>query len=459
MSTSGLSHPLWSSRFAFILAATGSAVGLGNIWKFPYITGENGGGAFVLVYLACILLIGIPVLIAETLLGRRGRQSPVGTMQQLTLSEGAAKGWRLIGWNGVLASFLVLSFYAVIGGWSLVYVGHAAVGEFQDADTASIGALFGQLLSSPVSMLFWHSLFMLLVVLIVARGVRQGLEKAITWLMPLLFVLLLVLVAYAMTTGEFMRGVAFLFFPDFSSLTAEAVLVALGHAAFTLSIGIGVMMAYGSYLPAHVNIPKTALTIALLDVVVALLAGLAIFPIVFAEGLQAGEGPGLIFQTLPLAFGQIAGGGFFGTLFFLLLAMAAVTSAISMLEPVVEWLEERKGISRVKGALLGGLAIWFVGIATVLSFNHWAELYPLAFLPGFAERNFFAIFDFMVSNLMMPLGGLAIALFAGWAMRPENLHQELGLHGSKRDLFVFVLRYVTPLGIASVFLYNLIAAF
>lgn len=457
MSSSSNTHPLWSSRFAFILAATGSAVGLGNIWKFPYITGENGGGAFVLVYLACILLIGIPVLIAETLLGRRGRQSPVGSMQQLTQSEGASSWWRLIGWNGVIASFLVLSFYAVIGGWSLVYVGHAATGEFLCADSGAIGALFGGLLSSPGAMLFWHSLFMLLVVFIVARGVRHGLEKAITWLMPLLFILLLVLVAYAMTTGEFGRGVAFLFMPDFSSLTAEGVLVALGHAAFTLSIGIGVMMAYGSYLPDGVNIPKTALTIALLDVVVALLAGLAIFPIVFAEGLQASEGPGLIFQTLPLVFGQMAGGGFFGTLFFILLAMAAITSAISMLEPVVEWLEERKGISRLKGALLGGVTIWFVGIGTVLSFNHWADFYPLAFIPGMDGRNIFGIFDFMVSNLMMPLGGLVIALFAGWVLRRETLDQELGLTGGIREVFLFVLKYITPLGIAGVFLYNLLS--
>jgi NSS family neurotransmitter:Na+ symporter len=214
-------------------------------------------------------------------------------------------------------------------------------------------------------------------------------------------------------------------------------------------------MAYGSYLPEGVNIPKTALTIALLDVVVALLAGLAIFPVVFAEGLQASEGPGLIFQTLPLAFGQMPWGGFFGTLFFILLAMAAVTSAISMLEPVVEWLEERKGISRLKGALLGGVSIWFVGIGTVLSFNQWAEVYPLAFIPGFEARNLFGIFDFMVSNLMMPLGGLAIALFAGWALRRETLDQELGLEGISRKLFLIVLRFVTPLGVAWVFLYNL----
>ncbi|GAA0848805.1 sodium-dependent transporter [Marinobacter szutsaonensis] len=447
---------LWSSRLAFILAAAGSAVGLGNIWKFPYITGEHGGGAFVLVYLVCIAIIGVPVLIAETMIGRRGGQSPVATMRSLTETEGTARGWRAIGWNGVIASFLVLSFYSVIGGWALVYIGKAAAGLFTGADAETIGGQFGNLLANPWELLLWHSVFMAIVVLIVGRGIRSGLERAVNTLMPLLFILLVVMVFYAMNSGSFGRAVDFMFAPDFSKLTTKGVLVALGHAAFTLSIGIGVLMAYGSYLPKKINIARTAMTIAVLDTSVALLAGLAIFPLVFANGLEPGTGPGLIFVTLPLAFGQMTGGVLFGVIFFALLLVAAVASAISMLEPVVEWLEEHKGINRFKSALTGGLAIWFVGIGTVLSFNVWSDVHPLGFLAFFEGKTLFDLLDFLVSNLMMPLGGLAIALFAGWAMRREGLMEDIGLQGGIYRSFMVVLRYLTPAGILVVFLYNLI---
>jgi len=447
---------LWTSKMAFVLAAAGSAVGLGNIWKFPYITGENGGGAFVLVYLACIFLIGVPVLIAEIMIGRRGGQSPVATMRTLTKTEGTSKGWRIIGWNGVVASFLVLSFYAVIGGWALVYIGKAAIGAFVGADAEAIGGQFNNLLANPWELLFWHSVFMGIVVFIVGRGIRSGLEKAVNMLMPLLFLLLIVMVFYAMSSGSFGRAVSFMFSPDFSRLTTEGVLVALGHAAFTLSIGIGVLMAYGSYLPKNINIAKTAMTIAVLDTSVALLAGLAIFPLVFANGLEAGAGPGLIFVTLPLAFGQMGGGIVFGAIFFALLLVAAITSAISMLEPVVEWLEEHKGASRVKSAVGGGFAVWVIGIGTVLSFNLWSDVHPLGFIGFFEGKTVFDLLDFLVSNVMMPLGGLAIALFAGWAIRREGLAEDIGLKGGAFKAFMVVLKFVTPAGIAIVFLYNLI---
>jgi NSS family neurotransmitter:Na+ symporter len=274
--------------------------------------------------------------------------------------------------------------------------------------------------------------------------------------MPVLFLLLIVMVIYAMTTTGFSQGVTFMFSPDFSKLTTTGVLTALGHAAFTLSIGIGVLMAYGSYLPQNINIAKTAMSIAILDVAVALLAGVAIFPLVFANALEPGSGPGLIFVTLPLAFGQMPGGIFFGTLFFALLLVAAVTSAISMLEPVVEWLEEHKGANRFKSALFGGLAIWFIGIGTVLSFNIWGDVHPLGFIGIFEGKTVFDLLDFLVSNLMMPLGGLAIALFAGWAMKREGLADDIGLHGNAYNRFMFVLRYLTPAGIVVVLLYNLI---
>ena len=453
---SNASHPMWSSRLAFILAASGSAVGLGNIWKFPYITGENGGGAFVLVYLLCIALIGIPIMVAEVAIGRRGGRSPINSMRQLAARDGLSKRWVWIGGMGMIASFLILSFYSVIGGWALSYVGNSASGLFVGASSESIGALFGGLLSSPNTLLLWHSVFMVLVIMIVARGVSSGMEQAINILMPILFGLVLVMVGYAMSTDSFAAGFQFLFTPDFSKLTTEGVLTALGHAFFTLSLGMGVMMAYGSYLPKNVSIVKTAFTVSILDTAVALLAGLAIFPLVFANGMEAGAGPGLIFQTLPIAFGQMPGGVFFGTLFFILLVVAAVTSAISLLEPVVEWFEEQKGISRLKGALIGGISIWALGITTILSLNEWSGFHPLGMFERFEGKTIFDLLDYVTANLMMPLGGLFIALFVGWFMSKQAAENELSIgNGFAFKLFMFILRFITPAAVLVVFVYNL----
>ena len=298
-------HGLWSSRWAFILAAVGSAVGLGNIWKFPYITGENGGGAFVLVYLVCVAVIGIPIMMTEVMMGRRGRSTPINTMRRLAVEAGAHNGWKLIGWSGMLAGFLILSFYSVIAGWALSYVLATVSGTFSGASAEAVGAHFGDLLASPGSLLFWHTLFVVMTMVIVARGVEHGLEKAVRFLIPTLFLLLLVLVGYSMSMGEFQRGVEFLFKPDFSKITQDGVLTAMGHAFFTLSLGMGAIMIYGAYLPEKASIAKTSITIAAADTIVALLAGLAIFPIVFSNGLEPGAGPGLIFQTLPIAFGHM----------------------------------------------------------------------------------------------------------------------------------------------------------
>ena len=450
-------NAMWSGRLAFILAATGSAVGLGNIWKFPYITGENGGAAFVLVYLLCIALVGLPIMIAEVTLGRAGRRSPINTMKMLASRDGRSSNWQYLGWLGMAASFLILSFYSVIGGWSLAYVGNAASGSFNGADADSIGAMFGGMLGDPSTLMMWHTVFMALVIMIVARGISSGMEKAINILMPTLFLLLLVMVGYAMSTNEFGRAFDFLFNPDFSKLSTEAVLTALGHAFFTLSLGMGVMMAYGSFLPKNVSIVKTAVTVSVVDTLVALLAGLAIFPLVFANGLEAGAGPGLIFQTLPLAFGKMGGGTIFGTLFFALLLVAAVTSAISMLEPVVEWLEEQKGISRLVATLIGGIAIWALGICTVLSFNEWSAVHPLSFLPVFEGKTFFDIFDYLTANIMMPLGGLLIVSYVGWKMKPEAVASELNLDNSSIfNALMFIMRFVSPALVLVVFLYNLL---
>ncbi|MGD2056519.1 MAG: sodium-dependent transporter, partial [Gammaproteobacteria bacterium] len=316
-------HGQWSSRLAFILAATGSAVGLGNIWKFPYIAGENGGGAFVLIYLVCIAVIGIPIMMAEVMIGRRGRQSPINTMRTLAAEEHASPHWQWLGWAGMLGGFLILSFYSVIAGWALAYVFRAGSGVFTGLTADGVQSIFTNLVSEPERLLAWHTIFMVMTMLVVARGVSHGLERAVRLLMPALFVLLVVLVGYAWNSGAFEQGLEFLFRPDFSSITANGVLIAMGHAFFTLSLGMGAIMVYGSYLPDNASIAKTSIAVSLMDTLVALLAGMAIFPIVFANGLEPDSGPGLIFQTLPIAFGHMEGGAFFGMLFFILLVFAA----------------------------------------------------------------------------------------------------------------------------------------
>ncbi|GAA3909394.1 hypothetical protein GCM10022228_20090 [Halomonas cibimaris] len=331
-----LAHAQWSSRMTFVLAAAGSAVGLGNIWRFSYMVGENGGAAFVLVYLACVALVGLPILVAEWLIGRRGQKNPIDTMAEQARQNGKPAAWLGIGVSGVLAAFLILSFYSVIGGWSLNYTLGSVIGTFSGGDADSIGGMFSAMLASPGELLGWHTAFMVLVIAIVARGVTKGLESAVRSMMPALVILMLVLVGYGMTTGHFGEAVAFMFRPDWSALSGGVVLAAMGQAFFTLSLGMGIMMAYGSYLGQDVNLISTARTVIILDTVIALLAGLAIFPIVFANGLSPGEGPGLIFVTLPLAFGNMAGGTVLGLIFFLLLTFAALTSAISLLEPTVE---------------------------------------------------------------------------------------------------------------------------
>ncbi len=446
---------LWSSRLAFILAATGSAVGLGNIWKFPYITGENGGGAFVLVYLLCIAAVGLPIMMAEVLIGRRGGHSPVQSLRLIAERDRLKPAWRMVGAVGVLAGFLILSFYSVIGGWAVSYVGTAASGQLVGQSAEAVGAIFSNLLGDPLTLLLWHTVFMALVMLVVAKGVRAGLERAVSILMPGLFVLLLIAVGYAMTSGEFGRAVSFLFQPDFSKLSTSGILVALGHAFFTLSLGMAVMMAYGSYLPKNVSIAKTSIAVSVIDTGVALLAGLAIFPIVFANGLEPGAGPGLIFQTLPLAFGQMPMGSLFGTLFFVLLIFAAWTSGISLLEPIVEWLEERKGMNRTASTLGAGVVCWALGIASILSLNLWSDFAPLGSIAMFEGKTIFDLLDFFTANILLPLGGLLVAVFAGWVMSRETVEKELALSGPMFRLWYLTIRYFTPVAVATVFIYNL----
>lgn len=448
---------LWSSRLAFILAATGSAVGLGNVWKFPYVTGENGGGAFVLVYLLCIAIIGIPIMMAEVFIGRNGRHNPITSFRLVAERNLASPLWRISAIVGMLAAFIILSFYSVIGGWAASYIGHAAAGDFTGGTAESIGDLFGGLLGSPVQLLIWHTVFMALVVLVVSRGLKGGLERAATILMPALFMLLLVAVGYATTTGHFGEAVSFLFSPNFGALTVSGVLVALGHAFFTLSLGMAIMMAYGSYLDRDVSIGRTAISVAIMDTGVALLAGLAIFPVVFANGLEAGAGPGLIFQTLPLAFGNMPFGSLFGALFFVLLLFAAWTSGISLLEPVVEWVEEKTSLARTGSAALVGVLCWALGIASILSLNVWSDITPLAMFDRFEGKTIFDLLDYVTANIMLPLSGLLTALFVGWFVARESLKSDLVLSGGTFGLWYNLIRFVTPIAVVIVFIYNVMA--
>ncbi|MFP3874948.1 MAG: sodium-dependent transporter [Thiohalophilus sp.] len=449
-------HGQWSSRWTFILAATGSAVGLGNIWKFPYITGENGGGAFVLVYLVCIALIGIPVMMAEIMLGRRGRQSPINTMYDLAVESGHNPNWKWLGWLGVLAGFLILSYYSVVAGWSLAYVFRSASGAFTGATADGVENLFlERFLSHPETLLFWHTLFMAMTMIIVARGVKSGLESAVKFLMPALFVLLLVMVGYAMSQGEaFMRGLHFMFRPDFSALSWGGVLTAMGQAFFTLSLGMGAIMVYGSYLSRSASIARTTFMIAIADTGVALLAGVAIFPIIFANSMEPGAGPGLIFISLPLAFGHMPAGVLFGTLFFVLLSFAAWTSSISLLEPVVTWLVETFHWRRVTATLYSGILTWLLGVVSVFSFSDWA--FEFEFAGQLKQNGVFDILDILTTNIMLPLGGLFIAIFAAWFMSREASRDELGLgDGVRYNLWRVLVKFVTPAAILLVFL-NLI---
>ncbi|OLO12268.1 sodium-dependent transporter [Chromohalobacter japonicus] len=455
MSYKSHSHAQWSSRMAFVLAAVGSSVGLGNIWKFPYMTGESGGGAFVLVYLICIFLVGLPMLMSEWLLGRLGQKNPISTMGDITRRLKRSRAWVLIGVAGILGAYLILSFYSVIGGWALAYIQMAVVDTFSGLDNDSVGTLFGNLLASPVELLLWHSLFMIMTIGVVVGGVAGGLERAAKTLMPALAVLLVLLVGYAATTGAFAEGAAYLFTPDFSKITRDGILAALGHAFFTLSLGMGIMMAYGSYLSDDVNIGRSALIVVVMDTVIALLAGLAIFPIVFANGLDAAAGPGLIFQTLPLAFGNMAGGWLFGLLFFVLLVFAAWTSAISLLEPLVEWIEERSPLSRVGSTIVAGLATWALGLATVLSFNIWGDFAPLGMFDKFAGMTIFDLLDYVTSKLLLPLTGLATVMFVGWFMGRDELRSQLNMSDGAFTLWRVAVRFIAPIGVVIVFVSSL----
>ncbi|QOR38635.1 sodium-dependent transporter [Billgrantia diversa] len=434
----------WLSRWGFVLAATGSAVGLGNIWKFPYMTGEHGGGAFVLVYLVCILAVGVPVMMTEIAFGRRGRGSPIDAVRRVVTESGRSSAWSLLGWMAMLCGFMILSFYVVVAGWSFSYLWKMLTGGLAGSGVEDMAAIFVANNENPLNLGFWSTLVTLATMLIVGKGVQGGIEKSVSWMMPGMVIMLLILIGYGAFSGGFGEAWSFLFSFNTGSLSSEGMLAALGHAFFTLSLASGAILTYGSYLPAGASIARTTLGVAVADTLVALMAGLAIFPVIFANGMSPEGGPGLLFMSLPLAFQAMPLGTLFGVLFFIMLSMAALTSSISMVEATVSWLVDNKGISRRTAAWGTGIVLWLVSSLAMLSFNVGADW-------TLAGRHFFDWLDYLTSRWMMPLGGLGMVLLAGFVLKSETFREELGLAPHWHALWLFMVRYVSPLGILMIF--------
>lgn len=452
-------HEGWSSRTAFILAAIGSAVGLGNLWRFPAEAGENGGGAFVLFYIACVMLIGLPVLLSETLIGRHGQASAPESVRRLATQSNASKHWDILAGMGVLAAFLILSFYCVVGGWVLYYAGvfigdifHTGVtgGAFQGRPPEDIENLLPDLFGNGALMVGLDFLFLGVTVFFVARGVSKGIEWVATWLMPAFFVLLILITLYSLASGAGSETFSYLFTFDWGKLTPEVMLAAVGQAFFSLSLGVAGMITYGAYAGRDVNLGKTSSIIASADTAVALIAGLCIFPIVFAAGLSVSAGPGLMFQSLPVAFQDMPFGSLIGLAFFVMVGFAALTSSVALLEVPVAWTMERFGISRVATVIVVGLGAAVLGALSALSFNDMADFRPLAFIPIFAEANFFDALDGVTAKLFMPIGAILTCVFVGWVADARLVDQENGLDGALHVFWRFLVRYLCPLALLAI---------
>ena len=431
----------WGTRVGFILAATGSAIGLGNIWKFPYITGEYGGGAFVIVYLFCVLLVGLPLMIGELMIGRRTQKNPVGAFKALHHDKSI---WQITGWLGIASGFLILSYYSVVAGWAFAYIFKAMVGF--SGSTEAIQSQFGDLVTSPKSSILWHTIFMGLTIAIVIGGIKKGIERWSKILMPMLFTLLFGLMIYGLAfTDGGMKALSFLFNPDFSKLTAEGVLSALGHAFFTLSLGMGAMLTYGSYMKKDTNIMKDAITISFLDTLIALMAGVAIFSMVFHYDMQPAQSTGLIFKTLPVLFAQT--GPWISVPFFVLLSFAALTSSISLMEVVVSYFVDERKWSRMKATLSLGFLIYLTGLLSAVM--SWTVMFRGK------EQGWLDVFDFITTNYMLPIGGLLTCLFVAWVLPDKARVEEFGSKGPLYKGLVFVLRFVAPIILIIVFLHGL----
>ncbi|MEM7431115.1 MAG: sodium-dependent transporter [Pseudomonadota bacterium] len=440
-------HAQWSSRLAFLMAAVGCAVGMGNIWLFPYMAGSQGGGAFVLIYLAAMIGLALPVLLSELMMGRRGQAAPPQGLARIARESGRTENWRWVGiLFGALGAILALGFYCVVGGWTLAYAFKAVTGALQQLDAESSKAVFNTMNGSPQGILPAFILFAFLTIFISSRGLKDGIERAVKFIMPALFVMLVGLVFYAAFVGDFGRAIEFLFAPDFSKVTGTVALGAIGTAFFSVSVGITNMMAYGSYISKDTNLPQSASIIVGADTFVALMAGLAIFPIVFMAGIEPGGGPGLVFEAFPIAFGSIPGGLIVGTVFFVLLFFAALTSSIGMMEPPVSWLQDQFKWSRQRAALTAGTVAFLLALSAALSLNIWSDVRPLGEVGVFAGKEIFSLFIYLVTQVIMPAGGIFVAFFVGWMIKKQYSADELydGQEPPQFKLWLFIMRFVAP---------------
>ena len=436
------SHGPWIGKWTFILAATGSAVGLGNIWGFPYKAGTNGGGAFVLIYLGCILIIGLPIMISEIIIGRKAGNSPINAMKNVALESKKSNMWQVVGWSGIFAGILILSFYSVIAGICLNYIFISAT----SSGTISSPDQFSSVISSPVNLIIWHTIFMVMTALIVSAGIKDGIGRMVKILMPMLGFLMIFMVIYSMINGDFTKALSFLFAPDFSDVTSDTLLQAMGQAFFSLSLGMGSIMAYGAYMPKDQQVVSSSFTVASLDTLIAMLAGLAIFPIIFAFNLEPNSGPGLVFVSMLSAFNQMQFGQLIGPLFFILLSVAALSSSISLLEPGVAYLSEEGILSRKRSAEIISFFIWVLGIGSVLSFNIWSDVDIIL------GKNFLDSMDLIANQILLPLGGMLIAIFVGWFMKESLIKDEIGnTNNALYLIWRFFVKFVAPLCVGYIF--------
>ncbi len=437
----------WTSRTTFVLAMSASAVGLGNIWRFSYLTGEYGGAPFVISYIVCLFLIAVPILIAEVVIGTHGRGSPTVAIRWAADRSLLSRKWMAIGVLACITGLLILSYYAVIAGWALAYAGFMASGVFAAASALTVGEHFEQFLVSPRVLAYWQSLFLLMTVVTLGLGIRRGLGLLVWFAMPTLMALLGVLVVFAVEYGDVQAAQAYLFSVKLMDFTPQSVLVALGHAFFTLSVGVGAAITYGAYAPERIPIGRSVVAVALFDTLISLAAGLAIFPIVFANNIEPSMGPGLMFVSVPYAFGNILQGELFGTLFFAMVVIASLGSAVALMEPIVRLVMQHRRWPRLFSVLVVAGIVWVLGLGTVLSFNVWQNDY------WFANWNFFALLDVITADLLLPLVSLLTAIFVGWKMRVEILREEL--YRETRFFFsmwYFLLRYIVPVAIVAVFI-------
>jgi NSS family neurotransmitter:Na+ symporter len=449
------SRDFWSGRTGFVLATIGAAVGLGSIWKFPYEVGANGGGAFLLLYLAGLAFIVFPLMLVEFAIGRRGRADAAYAIIAVAAAAGASRRWGLCGLLGVAAAFIILSYYSVIGGWAIAYAVDTALQGLGGADVRAVQARFDSLLAAPLTMTAYHLVFMAAVAFIVAGGVSKGIEAACKILMPILIGLIVVLGLFSMTQGDLAATWRFLFSIDPAHMSLRVALDAVGLGFFSIGVGFSLMITYAAYAGAEVDLREVAIVTILGDTAVSVAAGFAVFPIVFAEGLNPAAGSGLMFVTLPLAFAKIPGGTIAAVGFFVLLVVAAVASGLSMMEMPVAMLTHR-GWSRRRATVAAAAAIWLCGLPTVLSFNYWATWHPLAAVPLFAEATVFDLLDHLTSNMMLPIGGISLALFAGWTLPPQLLADEIGIGPRAARLLRFLLRYIVPTCVAVLALFPLV---